>query len=68
MGEEFLPAYDESNPQTTVDMSHSHLPDYDEATHDTIDMTDLGVSQSQQGPPPTGTVLPEYENTVTQNR
>lgn len=68
MGEDFLPAYDESNPQTTVDMSQSHLPDYDEATHATIDMTELGASQSQQRPPPTGTVLSEYENTVTQNR
>jgi hypothetical protein len=58
MGEELLPAYNESNPQTAIDMDQTHLPDYDEATHDAIDMTDLSVPPSQRSSTPPSTALP----------
>lgn len=72
MGDEGLPAYNEDQPHTAVEINPSALPNYSEATvprYEELDLSD-GVALAQhQGPqPPDSTVLPHYELTVVQSR
>jgi hypothetical protein len=67
MGEELLPTYNESVPQTTILINDSQLPHYDDlVAHEDIDLADL-TRPAYLNPPLPSTDLPEYIPAAPQN-
>ncbi|KAI8577156.1 hypothetical protein K450DRAFT_201383 [Umbelopsis ramanniana AG] len=66
MGEDLLPSYNESVPQTTIHISDARLPHYDDlVAHEDIDLADL-TRPSYLNPPLPNMALPEYMPTAPQ--
>lgn len=68
MGEELLPTYNESVPQTAININDACLPHYNDlVAHGDIDLADL-TRPSYHNPPSPSTALPEYMLAAPHNR
>ncbi|KAG2187156.1 hypothetical protein INT44_004826 [Umbelopsis vinacea] len=68
MGEELLPSYNESVPQTTIHIHDSRLPHYDDlVAHEDIDLADF-TRPSYLSSPLASMTLPEYRPAAPQTR
>jgi hypothetical protein len=72
MGDEPLPAYNDDQPHTALDINPSDLPDYSEATvpsYEELDLSDgVALARHRTPLPPDSTALPQYELSVVQSR